>query len=65
MEFNKKGKSKYGNFNIHCDIGLKWYYPSEDYIILMIFPIPMIDIQTNPIKHFPVKKLRGTNASNI
>ena len=60
MEFNKKGKSKYGNFNINCDIGLKWYYCSEDYIILTI------DIQTDPIKHFPfIKKICGTNVLNI
>ena len=39
MEFHKKriGLSKYRSFDINCNIDLKWYYWSEDYIILMIF----------------------------
>ena len=55
MEFKKKGISKYGNFNINCDIGLEWYYCFEDYYYS--HDIRMIDIQTDPIEHFPIKKL--------
>ena len=63
MEFNKKGISKNGNFNINCDIGLEWNYCSED--CYFSHDIRIIDIQTDPINLFPIKKLCGTNASNI
>ena len=49
MEFNIKGISTYGNFNINWDFGLEWYYCSEDYYFSQ--DIRMIDIQTDPIKH--------------
>ena len=29
------------------------------------YDIPMIDIQTDPIEHLPIKKLRETSISNI
>ena len=50
MEFYKNEISKYPNSDINCNIGLKWYCT----IILKII-ILMIDIQTGPIKHLPIK----------
>ena len=46
-----------------ANIGLEWYYRFEDYYYS--HDIRMKDIQTDPIEHFPIKKLCGTNVSNI
>ena len=46
-----------------ADIGLEWYYCSEDYYYS--HDIRMIYIQTDSIEHFPIKKLCGTNVLNI
>ena len=45
--------SKYRNFDIYSNIGLKWCLWSEDYIILIIFSYDR-GIQSNQIRHLPI-----------
>ena len=63
MEFYKNRVSKYQNFDINSNIGLKWQFWSEDFMIFMIFSWQVIKLTQYNISQ--LKKLSGTNMSNI